>query len=166
MNPGFGRAKQRSMSMPLCFTAVDQTSTHRLRQSTGESKFYAPLDRREGTLFRKICVSCYRPFGELLQNLLTGPQLKVSLPRTTTIRHNVLITQSMVRDPAYFLVNRNPDRSDRTSMIFGILYLAFQAFPYIFIGNHGFDVQSTGLAFVGLGIGMIMGTATNIALIV
>ena len=50
-------------------------------------------------------------------------------------------------------------------MIFGILYLAFQSFPYIFVVNHGFDIQSTGLAFIGLGIGMLMGTATNIALI-
>ncbi|KAG2111482.1 major facilitator superfamily domain-containing protein [Suillus clintonianus] len=38
----------------------------RLRKSTGDPKFYAPLDRREGTLASAILVSCYRPFQLLL----------------------------------------------------------------------------------------------------
>lgn len=53
----------------------------------------------------------------------------------------------------------------RTSILFGILYLAFQAYPYIFGVNHGFSTQSTGLAFIGLGIGMVTGTIINIVLI-
>ena len=52
----------------------------------------------------------------------------------------------------------------RTSLLFGILYIAFEAWPFIFGVNHGFDAQSTGLAFIGLGIGMALGTAINIAL--
>ena len=42
------------------------------------------------------------------------------------------------------------------SLLFGIEYMAFQAFPIIFREGHGFDVQSTGLSFTGLGIGMVL----------
>ncbi|KAG1831698.1 major facilitator superfamily domain-containing protein [Suillus subluteus] len=38
----------------------------RLRKSTGDAKFYAPLDRREGTLTSAILVSCYKPFQLLI----------------------------------------------------------------------------------------------------
>lgn len=52
----------------------------------------------------------------------------------------------------------------RTAILFGILYLAFQAWPFIFGINHGFDVQTTGLAFIGIGIGMVIGCALNVTL--
>lgn len=42
------------------------------------------------------------------------------------------------------------------SLLFGIEYMAFQAFPIIFRDGHGFDVQSTGLSFTGLGVGMVL----------
>ncbi|KIP10654.1 hypothetical protein PHLGIDRAFT_100757 [Phlebiopsis gigantea 11061_1 CR5-6] len=109
--------------------ALRKEKAKRIRKSTGDSSFYAPLDKREGTLFLMIFVSCYRPF-ELL-----------------------------FFDTMCLLLNL------WTSIVFGILYLTFQAYPYIFAVNHGFDIQSTGLAFIGLGIGMGMGTVTNIALI-
>lgn len=41
-------------------------------------------------------------------------------------------------------------------MILGILYLAFQAFPIIFMEGHGFNVQSTGMSFLGIGLGMVI----------
>ncbi|KAL0577765.1 hypothetical protein V5O48_004223 [Marasmius crinis-equi] len=41
-----------------------------------------------------------------------------------------------------------------TSVILGILYLAFQAFPIIFGDKHGFNTQEVGLSFLGIGIGM------------
>ena len=50
-------------------------------------------------------------------------------------------------------------------MIFGILYLAFQAWPFIFGVNHGFNMQDTGLAFIGIGIGMTLGCVSNILMI-
>ncbi|EMD41088.1 hypothetical protein CERSUDRAFT_111661 [Gelatoporia subvermispora B] len=46
-----------------------------------------------------------------------------------------------------------------TSLVLGILYLAFQAWPIIFEQKHGFNVQSTGLAFLGMGIGMALAVA-------
>lgn len=45
---------------------------------------------------------------------------------------------------------------NRSALLLGILYLCFQAFPVIFEDVHGFNVQSTGLAFVGIGIGMLI----------
>lgn len=41
------------------------------------------------------------------------------------------------------------------ALLLGILYLAFQAFPIIFMEKHGFDAQTTGLTFLGIGVGML-----------
>ncbi|KAF9256456.1 MFS general substrate transporter [Marasmius fiardii PR-910] len=49
-----------------------------------------------------------------------------------------------------------------TSVILGILYLAFQAFPVIFGDNHGFNMQSVGLSFLGIGIGMAITMPTQV----
>lgn len=46
------------------------------------------------------------------------------------------------------------------SLILGILYLAFQAYPIIFGEKHGFNTQMTGVSFIGIGIGMVIGTAS------
>ncbi|KAK0535172.1 hypothetical protein OC842_002401 [Tilletia horrida] len=46
-----------------------------------------------------------------------------------------------------------------SALLLGILYLCFEAFPIIF-GKHGFTLQQTGLTFLGLGIGMILGIMT------
>jgi hypothetical protein len=45
-------------------------------------------------------------------------------------------------------------------LILGILYLTFQAFPIIFEEKHGFNLQSTGLTFLGIGTGMLLGLFT------
>ncbi|KAG2055312.1 MFS general substrate transporter [Suillus hirtellus] len=97
----------------------------RLRESTGDSKFYAPLDRREGSLASAIFVSCYTPFQLLLFDRM-----------------------------ALLLDSWN-------AFILGILYLAFQAFPIIFGDIHGFNMQTTGLAFIGIGIGMLSAISTQ-----
>lgn len=47
------------------------------------------------------------------------------------------------------------------AFILGILYLTFQAFPIIFEGRHGFDIQCTGLTFLGMATGMILGLCTQ-----
>ena len=52
------------------------------------------------------------------------------------------------------------DRS-RNALILGVLYLAFQAFPIIFEGVHGFDMQMTGLTFIGIGLGMLSAVFTQ-----
>jgi hypothetical protein len=52
------------------------------------------------------------------------------------------------------------DKADRDSLILGILYLTFQAFPIIFEEKHGFNLQSTGLTFLGIATGMLLGLCT------
>jgi len=47
------------------------------------------------------------------------------------------------------------------ALVLGILYLAFQAFPIIFEEGHGFDVQATGMSFLGIGLGMILALASQ-----
>lgn len=39
--------------------------------------------------------------------------------------------------------------------------MTFQAFPIIFEDLHGFNYQCTGLAFLGMGLGMVIGLATQ-----
>lgn len=39
---------------------------------------------------------------------------------------------------------------------FGLLYAFFAAFPYVFETEYGFDSLSTGLTFLGLGVGVII----------
>lgn len=40
---------------------------------------------------------------------------------------------------------------------FGMLYAFFAAFPYVFQKAYGFGIRSTGLTFLGLGVGSIVG---------
>ncbi|KAG8737111.1 hypothetical protein FRC10_008578, partial [Ceratobasidium sp. 414] len=47
------------------------------------------------------------------------------------------------------------------SLLLGILYLCFTAFPTIFGTNHGFNTQCVGLSFMGIGFGMIIALATQ-----
>jgi hypothetical protein len=48
-----------------------------------------------------------------------------------------------------------------SSILLGILYLFFGAFPLVFGGNHGFKLWQTGLSFLGLFIGMLIGILSN-----
>jgi hypothetical protein len=43
----------------------------------------------------------------------------------------------------------------------GIIYLTFDIFPVIFEGGYHFNQQMTGLSFLGLGIGMVIATAST-----
>jgi hypothetical protein len=49
----------------------------------------------------------------------------------------------------------------RNAFILGIQYLAFEVFPIIFMKNHGFNLQMTGLTFLGIAIGFFIGLATT-----
>ena len=64
----------------------------------------------------------------------------------------------------YFPTKSRPDAIidralRRAALILGIQYLTFQAFPIIFENGHHFNVQSTGLSFLGMGIGLFIGLA-------
>ncbi|TFY56809.1 hypothetical protein EVJ58_g7420 [Rhodofomes roseus] len=97
----------------------------RLRKKTGNEKYWAPLDRREGSLTHAIMASIYTPFKLLLFD-------KMALSLNTW-----------------------------NALTLGILYLTFEAFPVIFGDVHGFTFQETGLAFLGMGVGMIAALSTQ-----
>ncbi|KAF1936254.1 MFS general substrate transporter [Clathrospora elynae] len=48
-----------------------------------------------------------------------------------------------------------------SAILLGILYLFFGAFPLVFGNNHGFSISQTGLAFLGLLVGMLTGVCTD-----
>jgi hypothetical protein len=48
-----------------------------------------------------------------------------------------------------------------SAILLGILYLFFGAFPLVFQNNHGFSISQTGLAFLGLLVGMLTGVCTD-----
>ncbi|KAG5652152.1 hypothetical protein H0H81_006136 [Sphagnurus paluster] len=47
------------------------------------------------------------------------------------------------------------------SLVYGVLYALFQAFPIIFIGKRGFTIGQDGLIFIGIGIGTSLGSFLN-----
>ena len=59
------------------------------------------------------------------------------------------------------LIHRGSLIVSRNALLLGILYLMFQAFPIIFENGHHFNMQATGLTFLGIGIGMGIGLATQ-----
>ncbi|KAL6153945.1 hypothetical protein ACJBU6_07239 [Exserohilum turcicum] len=48
-----------------------------------------------------------------------------------------------------------------SAILLGILYLFFGAFPLVFGNNHGFTLSQTGLAFLGLLVGMLTGVSSD-----
>ncbi|BFZ63705.1 hypothetical protein YB2330_004837 [Saitoella coloradoensis] len=48
------------------------------------------------------------------------------------------------------------------SFVYGLLYLIFEAYPIIFVEIHGFSAGVASLAFIGIGVGMLIGTAAAV----
>ena len=48
-----------------------------------------------------------------------------------------------------------------SALLLGIVYLTFQAFPIIFGEGHHFNLQSSGMTFLGIGLGMVLALATQ-----
>jgi hypothetical protein len=48
-----------------------------------------------------------------------------------------------------------------SAVLLGVIYLFFGAFPLVFGGNYGFNLWQTGLSFLGIFVGMLVGAATN-----
>lgn len=48
-----------------------------------------------------------------------------------------------------------------SAILLGILYLFFGAYPLVFQKNHGFSISQTGLAFLGIFVGMLTGISTD-----
>lgn len=48
-----------------------------------------------------------------------------------------------------------------SALLLGILYLFFGAFPLVFQTNYGFNLWQTGLSFMGIGVGMVIGVLSD-----
>ncbi|CAH7667894.1 major facilitator superfamily domain-containing protein [Phakopsora pachyrhizi] len=51
------------------------------------------------------------------------------------------------------------------SIVYGLLYAMLEAFPVIFTDTHGLTANETGLVFIGIGIGVVLGALLNLYLI-
>ncbi|KAI0049050.1 MFS general substrate transporter [Auriscalpium vulgare] len=51
------------------------------------------------------------------------------------------------------------------SVVYGVLYALFEAFPVIFIRTHGLTIPQDGLIFLGVGIGAVLAMFVNIYLL-
>lgn len=90
----------------------------RLRKETGDSRWYAPIERDGRLLARSILTSSERPFKLIFRDYMT-----------------IVL--------CFY-----------TGFTLAIVYMFFVAFPYIFRTVYHFDIQSQGLAFLGLIIGL------------
>ncbi|KAJ3874792.1 MFS general substrate transporter [Lentinula edodes] len=97
----------------------------RIRKSTGEEAYWAPLDKQDKDVMKAMLVSFYKPFELIFYERMA------------------------------LLLNL------WTSLVLGILYLTFQAFPIIFTEKHGFSIQQSGLTFLGIGIGIVCAMPTQ-----
>ncbi|KAJ7690229.1 MFS general substrate transporter [Mycena rosella] len=48
------------------------------------------------------------------------------------------------------------------SLIYGVMYCLFEAFPIIFVEKRGFTIAQNGLVFIGIGIGTTFGAVLNV----
>ncbi|KAJ7100947.1 MFS polyamine transporter [Mycena belliarum] len=48
------------------------------------------------------------------------------------------------------------------SLIYGVMYCLFEAFPIIFMQKRGFTISQDGLCFIGIGIGTSLGALLNV----
>jgi hypothetical protein len=49
-----------------------------------------------------------------------------------------------------------------SSVLLGVLYLFFGAFGLVFEENHGFNLWQVGLTFLGLTVGMVLGSCSTL----
>ena len=83
----------------------------RLRKTTGDSRYYAPLDVQEISMLRAVMISCYTPFSE--SNSL--------LAYCHSVAHLCFPAELLSLDRMALLLDL------WTALILAILYLAFEA---------------------------------------
>ncbi|TFK54036.1 MFS transporter [Heliocybe sulcata] len=86
-----------------------------------------------------------RTEGEIEQAHMTAHEIAMM----TLVRPFVLT----LKEPIVFLLNLY------IALVYGLLYLWFEAFPIVFIENHGFNEGEEGLAFMGIFIGSLLSYA-------
>ena len=110
-----------------------------LRRKENTERYRAKIEVEEKSLIKAIAHFCTRPFGK---HFFSGAEPHLTCP------------DLLVRELICLLL------CTYTAFILSILYLFFEAYPLVFMNNHGFELQFVGLAFCGLGFGELVGILT------
>ncbi|KAJ3488936.1 hypothetical protein NLI96_g2480 [Meripilus lineatus] len=97
-----------------------------LRKSTGDDRFYAPLERESTGILHRVWIGCWHILELILYDRM------------------ILLLDLWL------------------ALILGIVYLAFQSYPIIFITGHNFSVELLGLTFIGVNIGFAIAMFTQV----
>ncbi|GME24691.1 putative mfs multidrug protein [Neofusicoccum parvum] len=93
-----------------------------------------------------------------LRKETSNPALRSKLD--TGVPHKELLLRSVVRPTKMlFLSPLVGLMSLYVAVVYGILYLLFTTFTFVFEGQYGFSSGTVGLTYIGIGIGMILGLA-------
>ncbi|KAG6028457.1 hypothetical protein E4U41_000665 [Claviceps citrina] len=113
-----------------------QLRAARMRDQTGDARYWCRYDQRES-------------MAHLLRANLCRPLM-------LTATEPILCFMNL-----WCRVPRPASRVPRISVAYGILYLCFIAFPVVFSQHRGWGPSISGLAFVGIGIGILAGIAAE-----
>jgi MFS family permease len=112
---------------------------------------YAPkLLRDRAERLSKATGQVYRFRSDAKSTLKLATVLKTSLIRPW---------QFLVYEPIVIVMTLY------TAIVYGILYLNFEAYPIVFAVGHGFTAGETGLAFLGILVGVLMAVAISAVVI-
>ena len=119
-----------------------QKKAARMRKETGDDRWWCRHDQRISTL-------------QLLKTNLSRPFI---LAATEPILWFFNIWSATTPTPEINkqTVTLTPLPQHRISVIYGILYLCFVAYPIVFTQHRGWTVGQSGLSFLGIGVGTLL----------
>ena len=137
-----------------------------LRKDTGEQRWYAPCESRSLHTLRQG-TDCSIPTVERkdqawqsrIQNILFKPFVMLG----KLLRLSFHVSMSLLYFAAF-----EPMLAALTiymSFIYGVIYLLFEAYPFVFIYNHGFNTGEEGLAFLGVFFGGLTAVILYVAVV-
>lgn len=116
-----------------------------LRKETGDERWTAPIERMQKSVLRTVLNSCIRPF-----QLLVFEQMVLNLCLLSAILLGILYLFFGVRA-----------RHDSSRMLHRLMTTCKQAFAVVFRNNHDFNQWQTGLTFLGIFVGMVVGVCCD-----
>lgn len=115
----------------------------RLRKETGNESWQAPIEKLDRSVIKTVAWSCIRPF-----QLLFLEQMCLNLCLISALLLGIIYL--------FFGVSQCIEQLQEIT-----LTLCLQAFALVFMNNHGFNEWQTGLTFVGLFCGQILGVCCD-----
>ena len=118
----------------------------KLRKETDDDRYWAPLEKNKKTFSQHVKHVLARPFLILFREpmlIAITLYMSVSLPRQ--------VSASCISDAC------------ATQFIYGVMYLLFEAYPIVFTRGHGFNAGISGLMFMPIFVGGVIGVAIYLA---